>query len=67
LSRTKNKTHDGSDDNKTGKFSERGNPFCGVKLKEGWSLYTGNKKTQLHHRQTELLRKHANPGRKNKK
>jgi len=40
LSRIKNKIHKGNDDNKTGKFGERGNPFCGVNLKEGWSHYT---------------------------
>lgn len=40
LSRIKNKIPNGNDDNKTGKFGERGKPFCGVNLKEGWSLYT---------------------------
>jgi len=39
LSRIKNKIHNGNDDNKNGKFGERGNPFCGVNLKEGRSLY----------------------------
>jgi hypothetical protein len=39
LSRIKNKIHNSNDDNKTGKSGERGNPFCGVNLKEGWSLY----------------------------
>jgi len=38
--RIKNKIHNSNDDNKTGKSGERGNPFCGVNLKEGWSLYT---------------------------
>jgi len=40
LSRIKNKIYNGNDENKTVKFGERGNPYCGVNLKEGWSLYT---------------------------
>jgi hypothetical protein len=39
LSRIKNKIHNCTDDNKTGKSGERGNPVSGVNLKESWSLY----------------------------